>query len=88
MVMSRQVGAEDRVERTLRAFGGRGTLGDLILVTGLPHADVVRSLESLMATERVHVAVSESAVLTYRLPKEPCSSRPRSARSHNVAAGR
>jgi len=55
------------VARALLVLGGRGTLGDVVLATGLPCAVAQRSLEALMAREQVHVTVAESAVVTYRL---------------------
>ncbi len=67
MDRSRSPAWQTEVERTLLAFGGRGTLGDLIVTTGLPRLDVERSLEGLMADEHAQVAVSETGVLVYRL---------------------
>ncbi len=55
------------VTRALLVLGGRGTLGDIVLATGLPCDDAQRALEALMAREQVHVTVAESAVVTYRL---------------------
>lgn len=55
------------VLRALRALGGRATRGDLVMATGLPLASVGQTLETLLAEERVQVAVSESAVIVYRL---------------------
>jgi hypothetical protein len=71
------------VERTLLAFGGRGTLGDLIVSTGLPRGDVERSLEELIADERAHVAVSESGELVYRLDERRRRSRPMARSRHH-----
>lgn len=55
------------VLRALRALGGRATRGDLVMATGLPLASVEATLDQLLANERVQVAVSESAVVVYRL---------------------
>ena len=55
------------VARALLVLGGRGTLGDVVLATGLPCDDAQRVLEALMARGQVHVTVAESAVVTYRL---------------------
>lgn len=59
--------ARSEITRVLRALGGVATRGDLIMATGLPLREVEGGLEALMAEERVQVAVSESAVLVYRL---------------------
>ncbi|NNF13386.1 MAG: hypothetical protein HKN72_09190 [Gemmatimonadetes bacterium] len=53
--------------RALRALGGRGTRGDLVLATGYPLESVDSALHSLMADGRVEVTVTETAVLVYRL---------------------
>lgn len=63
----RSVVPDQEILRALRALGGRATRGDLIMATGFPKADVEQALDALMAAERVQVAVSESAVMTYRL---------------------
>ncbi len=76
------------VERTLLAFGGRGTVGDLIVSTGLPRVDVERSLEELIADDRAHVAVSESGVLVYRLDERRRRAQPMARSPHRVLRGR
>lgn len=55
------------VTGTLRAFGGQGTLGDILGVTGLPRTEVEDCLLTLMAGDRGHVRVSESGVVVYHL---------------------
>lgn len=56
-----------RLLRALHALNGSATRGDLVMATALPLAEIDGALASLMAADRVHVSVSESAVLVYRL---------------------
>lgn len=69
--------SERAITRALRALGGVGTLGDLIMATGLARVSVAGALEALMSEDRVQVTVSESAVLVYRLHER--RSEPRTA---------
>lgn len=60
-----------RIARALRALGGAGTLGDLVMATGLPLRAVQDALDALLAEERVQVTVAESSVMVYRLHDPP-----------------
>jgi hypothetical protein len=55
------------VARSLHALGGEATLGDLLVLTGLPSPEVEESLQQLMALEGSHVRVNEYGDMTYRL---------------------
>ena len=53
--------------RALFVLGGSATLGDLVVITARRSDEVERTLERLMADDRVQVTVTESATLDYRL---------------------
>jgi hypothetical protein len=55
------------VARSLHALGGEATLGDLLVLTGLPSPEVEDSLQQLMALGGSDVRVNEYGDMTYRL---------------------
>jgi len=61
---------QPEVVDTLRALGGEGTLGDLVSLTGLFSSEVIAALEALLGSDRVHVRVSESGDVVYRLDRK------------------
>ena len=65
-----------KVLETLRALGGQGTLGDIVVLAGLPRGEVEDSLEALMATDRGQVKVSESGEVIYHLHERRAAPRP------------
>lgn len=64
---SRELESSDRVHRSLRALGGEATLGDLLAVTGLPRGHLERSIDALIALDRLHVRVLERGDVTYHV---------------------
>jgi hypothetical protein len=74
------------VARSLRALGGEATLGDLLVMTGLPSSEVEESLQQLMALGGSHVRVNECGDMTYRLA--PLESSPPDGWSSHTAEHR
>jgi hypothetical protein len=50
---------------SLRALGGRATVGDVVARSGLPSDDVRAGLKALLETHRGHLAVADSGELIY-----------------------
>jgi hypothetical protein len=71
---------QPEVVDTLRALGGEGTLGDLVAITGLFRSEVIDALDALMCRDWLHVRVSESGDVVYRLDERARERLPRRGR--------
>ncbi len=58
-------GVEEAVVASLRRRKGKATLGDVVVDTGLPKADVEQVLRSMLSRYRSHLAVDENGELLY-----------------------
>ena len=65
-----------KVLKVLRALGGEGTLGDILVLAGLPRQDVENALEEMIAVDRAQVRVSNSGELIYHLSERRAARRP------------
>ena len=76
--MSRVESSEQQAQvlKVLRALGGEGTLGDILVLAGLPRQDVENALEEMIAVDRAQVRVSNSGELIYHLPERRMAHRP------------
>ncbi len=60
---------------TLHALGGEGTLGDLVVITGLSREEIEREVEQLIASGEGQIRVFEHGDVTYHLGKHKPSWR-------------
>ncbi len=76
--MSRVESSEQQAQvlKVMRALGGEGTLGDILVLAGLPRQDVENALEEMIAVDRAQVRVSNSGELIYHLPERRMAHRP------------